>query len=112
MKRLTAILVLLTALSIGWVPVFAAPGRLAEGIARTSPASAHVQHSDGCGSEQHHCTEGAKQQHPAMCAACIGVPAVVVPIVLAEQPKVIIPRGEELPLIAGADAPLPRPPRM
>ncbi|ATU92108.1 hypothetical protein [Phyllobacterium zundukense] len=116
MNRLAAILVLLTALSIGWVPVFAAPGRLAEemgshsiSLADTSSGPVHVHRSNGCTGGQHHCPQ--KQQHPAICAACIGVPAVTLPALVIGQPKIIVPRGEELPLVARADAPLPRPPR-
>jgi hypothetical protein len=118
MNRLAAILVVLTALSIGWVPVFAAPGRLAAemdlhnaAVADASPTSIHVHHASGCAGDQQHCPGDAKQQHPAVCAACIGVPAVSPPMLLVGQPKIIIPRGTELPLVALANAPLPRPPR-
>ena len=112
MNRFAAIIVFLTALSIGWVPVFAAPGRLAAEMGATSSTSAHVHRSDGCTEERHHCSQDVKQQHPAVCAACIGVPAVNIPIMVAQQPSIVIPRGEELPLVARTDAPLPRPPRM
>ncbi len=112
MNRFVAIIVLLTALSIGWVPVFASPGRLAAEMGATSSTSAHVHHSNGCAGEQHHCSQDVKQQHPAVCAACIGVPAITIPIMVAQQPKIVIPHGEELPLAERADAPRPRPPRM
>ena len=118
MNRLTAILVLLSALSVGWVPVFAAPGRLAVelgshgGAAGASQAPVHIHHSNGCADKQHPCPGDAKQQHPALCAACVGVPAITFVMPVTGQPKIIIPRARELPLIALDNAPLPRPPRM
>ena len=118
MKRLTAILALLTALSIGWVPVFAAPARLAvelglQDVATgASQASGHIHHSSSCAGKQNHCPGDAKQQHPAVCAACIGVPAITFVVPVIPQPKIIIPRAGELPLVALDNAPLPRPPRI
>lgn len=118
MKRLTAILALLTALSIGWVPVFAAPGRLAVELGLqyaatwAAQASGHTHHSNGCAGKEHHCPANAKQQHPAMCAACIGVPAITFVVPVTPQHKIIIPRARELPLVALDNAPLPRPPRI
>ncbi|WP_457301714.1 hypothetical protein [Phyllobacterium sp. P5_D12] len=117
MKRLVAILAFLTALSIGWVPVFAAPARLAvelglQDVATgSSQASGHVDHSNDCAGK-HHCPGDAKQQHPAVCAACIGVPAITSVIPVIPQPKIVIPRAGELPLVALDNAPLPRPPRI
>ncbi|MEK1852207.1 MAG: hypothetical protein AAAC48_10080 [Phyllobacterium sp.] len=118
MNRLVAVLVLLAALGIGWVPVFAAPARLAaemnmhDTAAGTSPAPIHVHHASGCAGKQQHCPQDAKQQHPAVCAACIGVPAVAPLILLSGQARMIIPRGKELPLVARSNAPLPRPPSL
>ncbi|CAN7511593.1 hypothetical protein LJR231_003655 [Phyllobacterium sp. LjRoot231] len=122
MKRLTAILVLLTALSIGWVPVSAAPGRLAAelgshdvvaaGAVAAGALQAPVHTPNGCAGKQHHCPGDAKQQHPAVCAACVGVPAIMFVTPVAGQPKIIIPRASELPLVALDNAPLPRPPRI
>jgi len=123
MNRLTAILVLLTALSVGWVPVFAAPGRLAVELgshggaagavaAGASQAPVHIHHSNGCADKQHPCPGDAKQQHPAVCAACVGVPAIMLATPVARQPRIIIPRASELPLVALDNAPLPRPPKM
>jgi hypothetical protein len=117
MKRLAAILALLTALSIGWVPVFAAPGRLAvelglQDIATgASQASGHIHHSNSC-TGKHHCPENAKQQHPAVCAACIGAPAIMIVMPVTPLPKIIIPPARELALAALDSAPLPRPPRI
>jgi hypothetical protein len=117
MKRLAAILALLTALSIGWVPVFAAPGRLVAELGLqdvatgSSRASGHIHHSNGCAGK-HHCPGDVKQQHPALCAACIGVPAISFVVPVIPQPKIIIPRAGELPLVALDNAPLPRPPRI
>jgi hypothetical protein len=117
MKRLAAILALLTALSIGWVPVFAVPGRLAVELGMqdvatgASQASGHIHHSNGCAGKQHHCPENAKQQHPAVCAACIGVPAIMIVMPVTPQPRIVIPRARELPFVALDNAPLPRPPQ-
>ncbi len=119
MNRLVAILVLLTALSIGWVPVFAAPGRLAVDLgshdvvaAGAAQASGHIHHASGCADKQHHCPGDARQQHPALCAACVGVPAITFVTPVTGQPKIIIPRARELPLVALDNAPLPHPPKM
>ncbi len=118
MNRFAAILVLLTALSIGWVPVFAAPARLAADLATDhvsatmpAPTPVHMHHANVCTEQNEHCAQGAKALHPAVCAACIGVPAFTLLVSVADRPKTIIPRGEELPLVAQAPAPLPRPPR-
>lgn len=119
MNRFAAILVFVTALSIGWVPVFAAPGRLAaemdshsSSVAKASSAPVHVHRSSGCADKQHHCPGDAKQQHPAVCAACIGVPAIALLTLVIGQPRIVIPRGNVLPLDAQVSKPLPRPPRL
>jgi len=117
MKRLAAILALLTALSVGWVPVFAAPARLAvelglQDVATgASQSSGHIHRSNDCAGK-HHCPGDIKQLHPAVCAACIGVPAIAFVVPVIPQPKIVIPRAGELPLVALDDAPLPRPPRI
>jgi hypothetical protein len=118
MKRFATILALLTALSIGWVPVFAAPSRMAVELGSQDVAtgalqgSIHTHHSNDCAGKQRHCPGDAKQQHPALCAACIGVPATMFVVPVTRQPKIIIPRAKELPLVALDNTPLPRPPRI
>jgi hypothetical protein len=118
MNRFAAIIAFLAALSIGWVPVLAAPGGLAAAIdphnavaAEALPAAIQMHHARACAGQQHHCPGAAKQQHPTMCAAFIGVPAVPLQALVTEQPKTFIPRGNALPLVAQAPKPLPRPPR-
>ncbi|MBZ9655203.1 hypothetical protein [Phyllobacterium lublinensis] len=111
MNKIAAIIMLLVGLSIGWVPVFASPSRLTAELSGTPAAIAHMHHSDACSGKQHHCPQETKQLHPPVCAACIGVPAISFHILAAAQPRTIIPRGEQLPLVARVDPPLPRPPR-
>jgi hypothetical protein len=119
MNRFAAIVAFLAALSMGWVPVLAAPGGLAAAIlphnavaAEALPAPISIHHASACAGKKHHCPGGTKQQHPVVCAACIGVPAVTLLTLVIEQSKLVIPRGDALPLVAQASKPLPRPPRL
>ncbi|MRG55758.1 hypothetical protein GF108_09200 [Phyllobacterium sp. SYP-B3895] len=115
MKRFAAIFALITALCIGWVPVFAAPGRLAVEIGTQhhgveTPAAPHLDQQRMCDG-QNHCAQDPAP-HLAACAACIGVPATALMVVVAAKPRIVIPRDRQLPLVNGIPAPLPRPPKL
>ncbi|MEK1889157.1 MAG: hypothetical protein AAAB35_16655 [Phyllobacterium sp.] len=113
MNRFATILALVTALCIGWVPVFAAPARLAAEIETPhvggKSAAQHMHQRSECAGQ--HCAKNSAP-HPALCAACIGVPAMVITVLIGTKPKIIIPRGRELPLVTRIPAPLPRPPTL
>ena len=116
MKRFAPILALVTALCIGWVPVFAAPARLAAELEthhmpgpEASQTASHLRRSHTC-AELPHCGKSAAL-HPAVCSACTGIPLAAFIVSMAAKPKIVIPRGRELPLMTRIPAPLHRPPR-
>jgi hypothetical protein len=110
MSRLAILLTFLTAFSVGWVPVFAAPVRLAGEMAVQS-AGQMAGHAHACAGDQKHCTDTAKLPHPALCSACIAIPAIGIAAVTTVSTRMLVPHGIELPLIAQASAPLSPPPK-
>jgi hypothetical protein len=116
MSRLAILLTFLTAFSVGWVPVFAAPARLTQEMslqhsdnATASAVAGHEHHA--CAGVQKHCAGMAKAPHPALCSACIAVPAVALTSATTPSTRMIVPRGAQLPLVAQASAPLSPPPK-
>lgn len=112
MSRLAILLTFLTAFSVGWVPVFAGPVRLAtEMTVRSVDAMSMAGHSHGCAGDQKHCGGTAKMPHPALCSACIAIPAIAIATMTTASTRMLVPHGTELPLIAQASAPLSPPPK-
>lgn len=108
MSRLAILLTFLTAFSAGWVPVLAAPVRLASEMAVQS-AGPMAGHAHACATSQEQCT--AKMPHPALCSACIAIPAIGIAAVTTASARMLVPHGTQLPLIAQASAPLAPPPK-
>lgn len=110
MSRLAILLTFLTAFSVGWVPVFAAPVRLSSEMAVQS-AGPMAGHAHACAGDQKQCMNTAKMPHPALCSACIAIPAIGMAAVTTASARMLVPHGTELPLIAQASAPLSPPPK-
>ncbi|SDP65646.1 hypothetical protein [Phyllobacterium sp. OV277] len=112
MSRLAILLTFLTAFSVGWVPVFAAPVRLAtEMTAQVTDQKPMAGHAHACAGDQNHCMGTAKAPHPALCSACIAIPAIALITITTPSTRMVVPHGTELPLVAQASAPLSPPPK-
>ncbi|MBA8876435.1 hypothetical protein [Phyllobacterium myrsinacearum] len=117
MSRLAILLTFLTAFSVGWVPVFAAPARLTQEMSaqysdgKAEPAMAYHAHGHPCAGVQKHCAGMGKAPHPALCSACIAIPAIALSTITTPSTRMIVPRGAELPLVAQVSAPLSPPPK-
>ncbi|QND52591.1 hypothetical protein HB779_12260 [Phyllobacterium sp. 628] len=113
MSRLAILLTFLTAFSVGWVPVFAAPARLATEMTADSKLQTHAMnsHAHGCAGVENHCADTGKLPHPALCSACIAIPALAITPIVTPSSRMFVPLGEELPLVAQTKAPLSPPPK-